>query len=309
MRLRPSAIGCALTGSLLLWASSAWTRDDEAALKERVLKTYPVALRALETHFAKAFGSVTGSEEHWIGKPRHILVAGRFTFASRWPDLAKVTRLATLTTMKDGKTKAPKETAFCFNKENAFMLVKEEGKPEFAIKSLAANKDGQSFVKDQMESWLYSYLHAPFSLGGPSMSSIIADGGSPIQRVSLVRRDDKTYLKIEFDFKKGGNKRLRKLAGSVLVAPEEKWVIHEYEFTDTINVWQGRVEYGQPQDGFPVPKRVVSTRLILGERHPTDIDTYDFNELHFGDVPDSEFQLPAFGLPDVRQSPSGGRIR
>jgi hypothetical protein len=303
MRLGPSVIGCALTGSLLVWASSAWTRGDDASLKERVLKTYPNALRALETHFAKAFGSVTGSEEHWVGKPRHVRIRGLFTFASRWPHLGKVTRLATLTTIKDGKTKAPKETVFCFNKENSFMLVKEEGKPEFAIKSLAANKDGQSFVKDQMDAWLYSYLHAPFSLGGPSMSSVIADGGSPIERVSSFRRDDRAYLKIEFDFKKGRNQRLRKLAGWVLVAPEEKWVIHEYEFTDTINVWHGRVEYAQPQDGFPVPRRVVSTRSTLGDLHPTDIDTYEFNELHFGDVPETEFQLPAFGFPDVRQPP------
>jgi len=68
-------------------------------------------------------------------------------------------------------------------------------------------------------------------------------------------------------------------------------------------VFRGRVEYGQPQDGFPVPKRVVSTRSPLGERQPTDIETYEFNELHFGDVPDGQFQLSAFGLPDVRQSP------
>ena len=74
MGLRHSAIGCALTGSLLFWASSAWSRDDEASLKERVLKTYPERSRALETHFAKAFGSVTVSEEHWVGQPRHIRV-------------------------------------------------------------------------------------------------------------------------------------------------------------------------------------------------------------------------------------------
>ena len=135
------------------------------------------------------------------------------------------------------------------------------------------------------------------------MSSVIANGGSAIQHVTSLLRDDKTYLKIEFDFKKGENKRLRKLGGWVLVAPEEKWVIHEYEFTDTINVYHGRVAYAQPQDGFPVPKRVVCTRSILGQRQPTDIDAYEFNELHFGDVPDTEFQLSAFGLADVRQSP------
>jgi len=280
-----------------------WSRDDDASLKERVLQSYPSALKALENHFAKAFGSVTGLEEHGIGKPIHIRVGGKFTFASSWPDLGKVTRVAMLTTMNDQKSKGPKEMVFCFNKENSFWLLKEEGKSEFTVKSLDTNKAEQSFVKEQMDFWLYSYLHAPFSIGGPSMSSLIADGGAAIERVSLVRRDDKTHLKIAFDFKNGANKRLRSLAGWVLVAPEEKWVIHEYEFTDTINMWGGRVEYAQPQDGFPVPKRVVSTRSPLRGRPPTDIDTYEFKELHFADVPDSEFRLSAFGLPDARRSP------
>jgi hypothetical protein len=303
MSFRPSANGAVLLVSLLLWASSASARDDETALKARVLENYPAALRLLESHFANAFGSVTATEEHWVGKPRHVQIRGQLTFASGWPHRGKVTRLAALTTMNDRQTKAPKETVFCFNTESSFMLVKEAGKSQFAIESLAKNKDGQSFVKDQMDSWLYSYLHAPFSLGGPSMHSVIGDGGSSVERVTSMRRDGKALLKLAFDCKKGENKRLRKLSGWVLLAPEEKWVIHEYEFTDTINVWRGRVEYAPSQDGFPVPKRVVATRSTLGERQPIDIDTYLFSDLHFGDVPDSEFQLAAFGLSDVRHGP------
>ncbi len=232
---------------LVLGPGWAWTRDDEAATKDRFLKTYPAALKALQARFAKAFGSVTGTQEHGIGGPNHIRIDSRFSFAARMPDLA--------------------------------------------------------FIKDQMTTGLYSYLHAPFSLGGPSMSSLIANGGAVIQRVASVRRGDQTLMKIEFDFKKGANKRLRKLAGWVLVAPDQKWVLHEYEFTDTTNVWGGHVEYAQPQDGFPVPKRVVATRSAPGQRQPTDIDSYEFNEIYFGDVPDGEFELAAFGLPDARRAP------
>lgn len=148
---------------LVLGPGWAWTRDDEAATKDRFLKTYPAALKALQARFAKAFGSVTGTQEHGIGGPNHIRIDSRFSFAARMPDLA--------------------------------------------------------FIKDQMTTGLYSYLHAPFSLGGPSMSSLIANGGAVIQRVASVRRGDQTLMKIEFDFKKGANKRLRKLAGWVLVAP------------------------------------------------------------------------------------------
>ena len=80
-------------------------------------------------------------------------------------------------------------------------------------------------------------------------------------------------------------------------------MIHEYEFTDTGSVWHGHVEYNSATDGFPVPRRVVCTRSARGQPRPTDIDTYEFKDLHFGDVPDSEFQLSAFGISGARESP------
>jgi hypothetical protein len=301
--MRPALVGCALVVSLLLWARPAWAVDDEAALKEKVLKSYPAALSALEARFASAFGSVTGVEEHFVGKPTHIRIHGQFTFASKGPHFAKVARIATLTRMNDQKPGPPKETVFCINPENAFWLVKAAGKPEFTVQSFAKDKNGQTFIRDQMPSWLFSYLHAPFSLGGPSMSSVIADGGAAIEHVSAVQQESKSYLKIAFDFKNGKFRTLRNIAGWVLVAPEGKWVIHEYEFTDTRNVFHGRVEYAPPQGGFPVPKRVVVTHSLAGQKEPSGIDTYEFNELRFGNVPDDNFHISAFGLAEPREAP------
>jgi hypothetical protein len=299
--MRRTLVGYALRVSLLLWAKPAWASDDEAALKARVLETYPAALSALEARFASAFGSVTGVEEHFVGKPNHIRINGQFTFASKGPHFAKVVRVATLTRMNVQKAGLPKETVFCFNPENAFWLVKGEGKREFAVQSFAKDKEGQTFIRNQMPSWLFSYLHAPFSLGGPSMSSVIADGGAAIDHVSAVQQEGKTYLKIAFDFKNGKFRTLRNIAGWVLVAPEEKWVIQEYEFTDTRNVFRGRIEYAPPQDGFPVPKRVVVTHTVAGQPQPSDIDTYEFNELHFGDVADVDFRISAFGVAEPQK--------
>jgi hypothetical protein len=271
-------------------------------LKEQVPKAYPEALKALETRFSKAFGSVAGTQEDGVGTPTHIRIGALFTFASNGPDLARVTRRASATAMNNKTAIAPRETVFCYKKESSFWLVKEEGKTDFAIRSLAANEKEQSFIRNQMGPWLYQYLHAPFSLGGLPTTFLIADGGAAIGRVSSVRRNDRTYLKIEFDFKNGRNNRLRDQSGWALVAPDEKWVIHEYELKDGVSVYHGRVEYAQPQDGFPVLKRVVSTRAPLGGQ-PTDLEIYEFKELHFGDVPESEFRLSSFGLADARPSP------
>ena len=109
-------------------------------------------------------------------------------------------------------------------------------------------------------------------------------------------------MKIAFDFKNGKFPRLRNYTGWVLVAPEEKWVIREYEYSDTQNVYRGRIEYSPPQDGFPVPKRVVVTHSLAGQQQPSGVDTYEFNELHFGDVPDVDFRISAFGLAEPQKA-------
>ncbi len=304
MRSRPAAICHALAVALFLWAGSARAADDEQSLKAKVLGGYPEALKVLETRFGKAFGTVALSEEYWVGKPKHIRLVGQYAFAAKWPDLAKVTRTAAATIVNDEKTGMPKATVFCTNKENSFWLVREAGKSDFAIRTFAEAGEDRAFVKQQMYPWLYSYLHAPFSLGGLPASSVIADGAATIKRVSSVRRDGKSDLKVEFDLSKGGNKRLRGMTGWVIVAPEEKWVIREYELTDATSFTRGRLDYAALQDGFPVPKRVITATSGIGDRQPTHDEIYEFKELHFGEVPDDEFQLRAFGLFEWSQSES-----
>jgi hypothetical protein len=302
MSSRPLATCLALAVSLFLWTGSARASDDEKALKTKVLSSYPAALSVLEARFAKAFGTVTLSEEVWVGKPKHIRLGGQYTFAVNGSGLAKVTRTAALTTVNDAQTRAPKATVFCCNRENSFWLVREAGKPEFAIRSIAKGGEDQAFIKAQMHPWLYNYLHAPFTLGGLSARTVIADGGTAIKRVSKVRRDGKADLKVEFDLSKAANKRLRSTKGWVIVAPEEEWVIQEYEVTYATGIARGRVDYAAPNNGFPVPKRVTSSESAIGAGQPTHDEIHEFNELHFGEVPESEFQLRAFGLTEMSQA-------
>ena len=203
-RLAASALTFAASSAL--WTTLAWS-SDEGQLKDRVLKSYPEALKALETRYGNVFGSISGTEEHSVGKPRHIRLVSQFTFASRSPYFSRTSRVASLATLKDGNTTGPKETVFCCNKENSFWLVKESGQPKFAIRSLVAIKGGQSPLEDQMNNWLYVCIRAPFMISGPSMSAVIADGASPMQRVSAERRGVEEYLKIEFDFRKNDGTR------------------------------------------------------------------------------------------------------
>ena len=96
--------------------------------------------------------------------------------------------------------------------------------------------------------------------------------------------------------------------GWILVEPEKKWVLREYELGHRKQVIRGLVEYGDPQDGFPLPKRVVIKGFPRGSSEPTFIQIFTFEDLRFVDVPDGEFTLAAFGLPELGQ-PGRSRSR
>ena len=59
----------------------------------------------------------------------------------------------------------------------------------------------------------------------------------------------------------------------------------------------GSIEYGGMQAGVPVLRRFARTATKLGKLLNTQ--TYDFEKLEFVDVPDRDFTLAAFDLPEV----------
>jgi len=279
--------------SLLFWLSPASGQEDEASLKDWVRSEYPAALKALESRFAKAYGSGTSAEEFRIGTKGHIRTDGRLNFALNGPFLAKVALHISKTTMKDQKTSPPQEVVFCYNTQSSFWLTKPAGNSEYALKSLETSKDEASGPHRQVYDRL-KFLYAPYTVGTLRMSDAIARPNFSIRRVEATGAKDRALLKIEFDLKNS-----RGLSAWVVLAPGEKWAIQEYESKDIQDVIHGRIEYGELMDGFPTPKRVLITRTKVGETHPAQSYAFDFDEIHFADVPDREFSFAAFGLPDL----------
>ena len=92
-------------------------------------------------------------------------------------------------------------------------------------------------------------------------------------------------------------------------SPEKKWVLREYELGYSKAAIRGQVEYGDIQDGFPVPKRVVVELMDRRSRAPVYVHDFTFEDLRLVDPPDREFTLAAFGLPELGQpGPSRSRF-
>ena len=107
------------------------------------------------------------------------------------------------------------------------------------------------------------------------------------------RDGDKNRLRIEFDIK-----GFRDFKAWLVVAPDEKWVIHEYECKDFRDTYHGRIEYSEPIDGFPVPKRIRVTSSSAGLPLATNSYAFDVDQIKFGDLNERDFLLAAFGVKD-----------
>jgi len=292
--MRTATVGVVLVTAwpLLFWSCSARGQEDEASLKERVMKVYPQAIQALESHFAKASGTGTKAEEYRIGTEGHFRMDSRLTFTCNRPLLAKVVAFASRTTLKDHKTTPVREVVFCYNMKNSFWLSKPPGRSEYTVTLIETDKGKNPRVRREID-YALEFLDAPYTVGTMPMSLALARPGFSIQRVSALHEEDKNYLKIEFEIKGG-----RGLSGWAVVAPDEKWVIHEYECKDIQDTYHGRIEYSEPIDGFPVPKRVRITSSTAGQALSRDSYAFDVDQIHFGDVLDPDSSLAAFGIPE-----------
>jgi hypothetical protein len=286
-----SSVAVGTACSLIVTSYRARGQEDEASLKQRVQKEYPAALKALESRFARAYGFGRSSEELRIGTDGHFRSDSAVTFASRRPALAKVVLNSTRTTIKDGKTGPPREVVFCYNSKNSFWLARPAGDSKYTVQSLVASNSDGSMARRQLQRSL-RFLDAPCTVGTLRMSAAFERPGFSIQRVSTLHRDGKLRLKIEFAVEQRGG------SGWVVVAPDEKWALCDYEYKDIQDSHEGKIEYTEPLEGYPCPKRVTITRTRIGETLPAESYKFDFDEIHSGDAPDREFTLGAFGLAD-----------
>jgi hypothetical protein len=94
-------------------------------------------------------------------------------------------------------------------------------------------------------------------------------------------------------------------SGWVLLDPEACWCVRAYavesRFTESLVVKaEGKHEYEKDASGFPLLKRLTEHVTVLdGSKTTADFeDNYSFSCRAESGIPESEFTLSAFGLPE-----------
>lgn len=134
----------------------------------------------------------------------------------------------------------------------------------------------------------------------------IKDPKFTVQQVTPISRSGRQGVKVEFAYRSPREKpnmpSVKK--GYVLYDPQRFWIILEYnaqiewESTNVKASTTVAYEYEETADGFPIAKRII--RRFTPVKGVDRENHYEFN-LKEADVPESDFTLTAFGLPE----PSG----
>jgi hypothetical protein len=194
------------------------------------------------------------------------------------------------------------ELVFCYNRDYSFRLSKRADASAFTIESFQGNTSGQIPVEDKnMQHRLWTFLCAPYSLYLTPISRLLADENFVVRSVSRLDRDQQKMVRLEFEMR--GSERRPGYAGWMVVSPEEGWILREYNYTldRSGTILRGNVEYGDSIDGGRLPRRVTHTRYGVADGHPvSNRESADFSELRLIGLPDKEFTLEAFGLPNFR---------
>ena len=152
--------------ALVLLASPRGARTGDATLRDRFLREYPGALKALETRFSGARGSVQKRFER-VNMPdkARTVPTERFIFERR-PDMARVLveRHVKAAGSSDKTTSGDSDMVLCYNHDYTFQLTREGTNREFFVSSFYWNREvkpQQVGVKTLL--WVDDYLKAVFA--------------------------------------------------------------------------------------------------------------------------------------------------
>jgi hypothetical protein len=287
--------------------STADARANDEALRNRFEEEYPKALKTLEELYANATGSATLVTEKTNRDEMTKTATRNLTFATKTPQMAKVAIHEGTTISFNGTNRISKKgLVFCYNRDCSFRLSRDSEGSTFSVASFQIREDGQAPHEDlDMGHRLWLFLRAPYSLYLMPLSQLLSDKRFVTGSVSRVDRNEKAMVKAEFEMK--GGDRSPGFVGWIIVSPDEGWILHEYEYkmNKSSIVFRGSIEYGVPAAGARLPKRVVHTRHMAAEGRLVNKESVEINDIKLAEVPDYEFTLANFGLPDLQRPRSG----
>lgn len=173
----------------------------------------------------------------------------------------------------------------------------------------AMEKDSER-IRSKIEGF-GSIFFVGHSLDGQDLAWTASQRGFKVNSLTPVMKDGRDLAWLDFSSITFKRQDYQIRGGRILLDPNRRWSILEFDLQLMLDIpctLTGRVEYGEDIEGFPIPRHYVydfkakhpQTGVPLHRRRTCDY------QMTRGHVADSEFRLPAYGLPEPgKPTPQG----
>jgi hypothetical protein len=199
-----------------------------------------------------------------------------------------------------------KEQVDCTNSDYMFSISRKSGASSFALDYVEPKGGHDNLFHNSIEKMkmaVFDDVNSSWYMNGRSLDEWFGKPGFRVVGADQVSRAGEILVEVRFDYTDPGTDRKQDIAnGRLLLDPNRKWTIREFQ----VEMWWGTVKttitYDGDSDGFP---RVLEKKTIsLGNDKTTMTTDVRFGGLERGQVPESDFRMTAFGLPEPRFSTS-----
>jgi hypothetical protein len=283
--------------------------QDEEALKKRFMDEAPRSWDAFNSHVFELQGG------HRVVHKKQ----GKETSRKTWKVKEKPGCRLAESEETDLENQTTDYRLYASNPDYIFSLRRKSADSPWVLTDVTRKQPGVEFRLPQNE---YQYeigssVQSVLTVAGLSqLADLVRQPSFHVTHAALVRQEGTELVQIEFDNRhpvsRGPFEPVQ--SGIVLLDPERSWCVRGYEihaeYSNSASVCRSDViemrDSSVPH--FPLPTHIANTITsqatepgYVGQTIISSMDArYDLEEPH--PSPDSDFRLPAFGLPEPREA-------
>jgi hypothetical protein len=213
----------------------------------------------------------------------------------------------------------PKRSVSCVGRNYAFAVRWEQDTP--ILDAFGTTNDQEILGRMSLSIWHHTFLMAPFTVFGAPLSEVMALPSFSVLKLSKsAANDGNLVINAEYrpsELKARGADQEKKVPAAkagqpprkmgrilpiwVEVAPADDWAVQAFGLGDRPRGKETsctEITYGERRGGVSIPKSIANYQPLVGA-----ITTFEIDAVEFKPIPESEFTLSAFGLPE-REAPA-----
>ena len=188
-----------------------------------------------------------------------------------------------------------------YDGERCYTLAKKDSEASFKV---ARVESGRNIYLDAT---LAATVDAPWKFAGKELLGLLKDSHTEVGPITNEEVAGRKLTRIEFRRWKGdGSKAELNFSGWIQLDPDRGWVIDSYHRVDPKDrITDAHLTY--EGDGDTLRLASVATRFVNKKLDRVNDTTYRLTGFHEGGASDRDFQLAAFGLPEVGRPAKASR--